>query len=191
MTAAAVPPPDVASNLRLAYALAWRFRRQNPHLCHVPAEDLLQAAALGLVEAARAYDPAGGAAFSTYATQGARNALKTEVYHHVKAARSLTVGEETWPFDSEAYAAAGDRDSADAGPHALTFPDELRRRLPDLLSRLPEDERRVLSLRYYDGLSFRSVAARLGVPVYTARRAALRGLNSLRRWVGAEEKENL
>jgi RNA polymerase sigma-70 factor (ECF subfamily) len=58
--------------------------------------------------------------------------------------------------------------------------------LADALSRLPEDYRDVLILRYLEGLTFPEVAARLGRSVNSVEKLWMRALMRLRRALGNE-----
>lgn len=76
----------VAVHLPLARAVAARFGASGPG-----REDLAQAAALGLVEAVAAYDPARGAAFSTFAVPRILGEVRDALRRHAGLAgtRSL------------------------------------------------------------------------------------------------------
>jgi RNA polymerase sigma-70 factor (ECF subfamily) len=52
------------------------------------------------------------------------------------------------------------------------------------LEKIPEDSRRVLSLAYFDGLTAREIAERLGVPTGTVKSRRARGLASLASLLG-------
>jgi RNA polymerase primary sigma factor len=60
--ATATPDDLVKANLRYAYAIARSFEGRG-----VPIEDLIQQASLGLIEAAKRFDPSRGFKFITYA----------------------------------------------------------------------------------------------------------------------------
>jgi RNA polymerase sigma-70 factor (ECF subfamily) len=54
------------------------------------------------------------------------------------------------------------------------------------LEKIPEDARRVLSLAYFDGLTAREIAERLGVPTGTVKSRRARGLATLAALLGLE-----
>jgi RNA polymerase sigma-70 factor, ECF subfamily len=66
--------------------------------------------------------------------------------------------------------------------------DELleRWRLAHLLGRLPEDERAVLALRFYDELSQSEISAATGIPMGTIKARMVRGLTRLREMIEVE-----
>ena len=61
--------------------------------------------------------------------------------------------------------------------------------LEDALTRLPEDYRRVLALRYDQGRSFAEVGAALGRSEESAKKLWLRAVRRLRREVRCEHEE--
>lgn len=62
----------VTANLRLVLKIAGEYRN-----CGLDPEDLIQAGNLGLMKAVRRYDPAVGAAFSTYAAEWIRKYIRS------------------------------------------------------------------------------------------------------------------
>lgn len=68
---------------RIAYHLVARLPRS------ITPEDLIQAGLVGLIEAARHYDPAQGASFETYAGIRIRGAMLDEVRRHDWSPRSV------------------------------------------------------------------------------------------------------
>lgn len=66
----------ITDNLPLAYWYARRYRRINPLVGLLPWEDCVQAALLGLVRAAPAFDPARGVTFSAYAWYFMRESMQ-------------------------------------------------------------------------------------------------------------------
>ena len=61
-----------------------------------------------------------------------------------------------------------------------------RWRLAQLLGRLPEDERALLRLRFYDELSQSEISAATGIPIGTVKARMVRGLTRLREMIEAE-----
>ena len=71
--------PDglVAANANLVKRIAFHLMNRLPP--SVQAEDLIQAGMIGLLEAARHYDPSQGASFETYAGIRVRGAMLDEI----------------------------------------------------------------------------------------------------------------
>jgi RNA polymerase sigma-70 factor (ECF subfamily) len=61
-----------------------------------------------------------------------------------------------------------------------------RWRLAHLLGRLPEEERVLLRLRFYDELSQSEISAATGIPIGTVKARMVRGLTRLREMIEAE-----
>ena len=61
-----------------------------------------------------------------------------------------------------------------------------RWRVAQLLSRLPEAERALLRLRFYDELSQSEISAATGIPIGTVKARMVRGLTRLREMIEAE-----
>ena len=75
-----------------------------------------------------------------------------------------------------------DSRTVDAGADALLE----RWRLAQLLGRLPEAERTVLRLRFYEELSQSEITAATGIPIGTVKARMVRGLTRLREMIEAE-----
>jgi RNA polymerase sigma-70 factor, ECF subfamily len=76
-------------------------------------------------------------------------------------------------------------------PDARAVPSEVdalleRWRLAHLLGRLPEDERMLLRLRFYDELSQSEISVATGIPIGTVKARMVRGLTRLREMIEAE-----
>ena len=67
-----------------------------------------------------------------------------------------------------------------ADPARISAHFELQRRLLEAVEALPEDTRRVIYLRYFEGEGPATIAARLGLPVKTVKSRLSRGLERLR-----------
>jgi RNA polymerase sigma factor (sigma-70 family) len=68
-----------------------------------------------------------------------------------------------------------------------TASSEVRRRMNQALDALPSEQRRVIELAYFNGYSVTEVAARLGVPLGTAKSRVRYGLKRLRLLMAAAE----
>lgn len=207
---------------------------------HVSREDLLEAGTVGLVDAARRFDPGRNVRFSTYAITRIRGAildalreedwlprsLRGEV-HRVERVRATLEHENSGPVGTEAIsrllkmppekvnkltrmasahgfrsledmpAAILDRDNTSLRePHrSYTQPtdhailEEHKEHLARAIEALPERERLVISLYYFEHLNLREIAETLGVTnsrVCQIHRGALRRLHRLMRAVDAE-----
>ena len=75
-----------------------------------------------------------------------------------------------------------DSRTGDAGADALLE----RWRLAQLLGRLPEAERTLLRLRFYEELSQSEITAATGIPIGTVKARMVRGLTRLREMIEAE-----
>jgi len=212
----------VRDNRALAERLALRFAGRGQ-----PTEDLRQVAYLGLVLAARRYDPEREVAFTTFAYATVLGELKRhfrdhawqlhvsrpvqEAYAAVRAAaEDLTHRRGRTPTTAELAAAAGvteeqvieslearsalrtesldvtraeddprpvyDRPTVEAGFRTV----EERSWLVPALGALPERERRILKLRFFDGLPQSAIAAEVGISQMHVSRLLARSLTALR-----------
>jgi len=82
------------------------------------------------------------------------------------------------PYGDDPGAANG------APPDVLVLADEERAQVLGAIDRLPDDYRRVIQARSFDGLSFEEVGARLGRSAEAARRLWVRALDRLRSEMG-------
>lgn len=73
-------------------------------------------------------------------------------------------------------------------PHSPAMPIESHE-LDEALSQLPEPARAVIVLKHLDGLMFKDIALRLGIPENTAKTRYYRGLTQLRRLLKADDGE--
>jgi RNA polymerase sigma-70 factor (ECF subfamily) len=148
-----------------AKALAARVVRHS-HL----AEEIVQEAFLALWRHPEGYDGARGSV---------RSWLMGTVHHR---AVDMIRHEESQRRRAEASARQGPadhEDHADAIVDQLGLPEE-RRRVRDALDELPNEQRAVLTMMYFDGLSQRAVAERMGLPLGTVKSRTLLGMRRLR-----------
>jgi RNA polymerase sigma-B factor len=213
----------VRDHLALADRLALRYAGRGQAY-----EDLQQVAYLGLVLAARRFDPARGVAFATFAQATVLGELKRhfrdfawqlrvarpvqETYLAVRAAaEEITRSTGRSPTPAELAAKVGatveqvlesleaggalhldslDAPAADNGDGPVSrdvaFEEEgfdraeERAWLVPALQRLPERERTILKLRFFDGLPQSAIAARVGVSQMHVSRLLTRSLAALR-----------
>jgi RNA polymerase sigma-70 factor, ECF subfamily len=148
-----------------AKALALRVVRQ-PHL----AEEIVQEAFLTLWRQPEGYDP----------SRGSVRAWLLGMVHH--RAVDLVRREESQRRRS-ADMGAGLREEADDPAQdvaaALDRPAE-RERVREALAALPDEQREVLTLMYFDGLTQTEVAARSGLPLGTVKSRCLLGMRRMR-----------
>jgi RNA polymerase sigma-B factor len=223
-TSASPLDPDelMRAGLPLAYHLAGRFQGHGQ-----PLDDLRQVASVGLVKAARRFDPGRDIAFRTYATAVIIGELKRyfrdtawsmhvprpvqEVFLAVRTARetlshalgrSPTIAELAKEVSASEEAViealqAGDTFylqslDAPADPDSpathrdLAIIDEGFRQCEDrswlvpALAALPERERMIIGLRFFEGMSQSQIAAKLGISQMHVSRLLSRTLAQLR-----------
>jgi RNA polymerase sigma-70 factor (ECF subfamily) len=73
---------------------------------------------------------------------------------------------ETWVAEGSAWIEAAAASAADGPERTAERHDELRR-LADAIAALPDHEREVLVLKEFEGLKYREIAERVGVPLGT------------------------
>jgi RNA polymerase sigma-70 factor, ECF subfamily len=146
---------------RMVYALILRIVRNQ-----AAAEDLVQETFLRVWNRAQSFDASRGAVGPWLLTV-ARNRAIDYLRSQEGRDRKLAVFEEN--EDPRLYAGM----EAD-----IVFAEEARR-VKQALARLPENQRQVIELAYFDGLSQTEMAAKLGQPLGTVKtwvRSALAGL---------------
>lgn len=155
-----------------ALALARRVVRR-PHL----AEETVQEAFLALWRNPGGYDPRRGSV---------RAWLMSTVHHR---AVDVVRREEAQRRRAEAASAnpPAEEDVAAAVIEELGLPEE-RATVRRALAELPLEQREVIELMYFDGLSQSRIAARLGLPLGTVKSRTLLGMRKLREsFLGMEQ----
>jgi RNA polymerase sigma-70 factor (ECF subfamily) len=133
------------------------------------AEDLLHDVFLEAWDRAYAYDPARGSVRAWLALRTRSRAIDRKKSAGVSRTQPIT------PLLAH-EAALTARDAALTPDHAL-----VRR----VLAELPEDQRTVLLLGYFDGLSSSEIAERMRVPIGTVKSRVAAALGKLRSALGA------
>ncbi|MDD4223971.1 MAG: sigma-70 family RNA polymerase sigma factor [Candidatus Cloacimonetes bacterium] len=149
----------IENHLRLAYKYAQKYQNRG-----LPLEDLRQEALLGLLEAARRFEPERGWNFSTYACPWIKKRLLAALAKEKRAtAGTEQLGERDLPAPELVH-----RENLEASPDSF-FP----------LS-MPADERRVVLLSVNKGLPLKEVANRLGISVERVKQLRGKALRRLR-----------
>ena len=170
---------QILDNERLAMKLAHQYARlyRERH----DYDDLVQAARLGILEAARTYDASHGTAFRTHAYNHARYAIQkwlrkdTGVIHipyNVESNDSITKPiRAELPDHWEEVVINHDDPIATSEDRVV---------LQELLSSLTERQRQVVTLVYFQQYTYEEVAEELSISKQTAFATAERALQKLR-----------
>lgn len=148
-----------------ALALARRVVRQ-PFI----AEEIVQEAFLAAWRNAEGYREGRGSV---------RSWLMTMVHHRAVDAVRREESQRRRAEDAQVSGALAVEDPADAVVAQLGLPEE-RRAVRAALADLPAEQRQVIELMYFDGLSQSKVSERLGLPLGTVKSRTLLGMRRLR-----------
>lgn len=200
--------PDVQAYLPLVVTIARVMSRSLPST--VELNDLVNDGVVGLIDAVRKYDPDRKVAFATYAGHRIRGAILDGLRRRDPLPRSLRRAQkERWPLHARAAEppagahplryrdwgrdggihlvdlgqAMGVPADEDDGPEPRAIDADLRRQLCLGLWGLPERDRDVLVMRFFEGLPLREVAARLSLSITRIVEIQTRGLTRLRRFL--------
>jgi RNA polymerase sigma-70 factor, ECF subfamily len=148
-----------------AMALARRVVRQ-PFI----AEEIVQEAFLAAWRNAKGYNEGRGSV---------RSWLMTMVHHRAVDAVRREESQRRRAEDAQMEDVLAVEDPADAVVAQLGLPEE-RRAVRAALGDLPAEQRQVIELMYFDGLSQSKVSERLGLPLGTVKSRTLLGMRRLR-----------
>jgi len=141
---------------------------------HAEAEDVAQEAFLKAYRAIHSFR--GDSAFYTWIYRIAINTAKNALV----AAKRRPLDYDLDLQDPEQNERAG-RLRDEATPESLLLTDEIRRTVDAAIGALPEDLRRAVVLREYDGLSYEEIAAVMECPVGTVRSRIFRAREAIDR----------
>jgi len=159
----------VVRHLPVARSLAARYTGRG-----VEADDLRQAAQMGLVKAARRYDPAQGE-FLSYAVTMANGEMR-------HCFRELARGVRTQRLDDNPHGQLAEQLGApDPGFERA----DARMMVEEAIDRLDEADRMIVRLRFVDGLSQAEIGERIGASQAQVSRALARILRRMRVVVAA------
>lgn len=152
----------------VAHALAYRLVRQG----HI-AEEIVQEAFLAVWRSPERYDRTRGSV---------RSWLMGTVHHRAVDAVRREQSQRSRADQAAALGVLVD-DPTDDVVAAIDLPRE-RRLVRDALAELPEQQRDVIQLMYFDGLSQSQIAERTGLPLGTVKSRTLLGMRRLRAHLG-------
>ncbi|MBV8478136.1 MAG: sigma-70 family RNA polymerase sigma factor [Acidobacteriaceae bacterium] len=195
----------IESHISYAHAVAAELLGRFP--AHVDRSDVVAAAEYGLVQAANAYDPSKGVAFTTFAYYRIRGAVFDLLRETVKASRFEEAANE-YMVDHSAGASAGAPSYAEMknlasgivasyflslgepssepplqsaeAPLDLLLRQEQQKGIRQALQALPEKNRMVLEAYYFEDLTLEEIGKRLGLSKSWVSRMHAKGLEMLR-----------
>lgn len=188
----------VEAHLRYAHAIAAETLKKCPS--NVDCRDVRSAAELGLVQAARAYDPSVGIAFSTFAYYRIRGAIYDELRQICRASKCEIATSDYIPNYTGAHDGANRVTSHTVTSYLLSmqalsqepastsgesptdriFRKQQAEQVKTALKNLPEKYRRVLDAYYYADLSFEEIGHQLGLSKSWVCRMHAKGLLMVR-----------
>jgi RNA polymerase sigma factor for flagellar operon FliA len=176
-TAAPTAPSaaEILSYMPLVHQVVARFMGRLPP--NVLRDDLLAAGTFGLIDSLRKNGPERGPAFEWYARIRIRGAvfdeLRTQDWLSRRArgkvtqaaaergttARTVVIGFDDLPSTSQSCFA----DETTADPLMQFVEGYDRRVLSEAVDTLPQRERKIIAMHYFQGVQFKAIAAELGV----------------------------
>jgi RNA polymerase sigma-70 factor, ECF subfamily len=141
---------------------------------HAEAEDVAQEAFLKAYRALASFR--GDSAFYTWLYRIAINTAKNALV----AAKRRPMDYDLDLQDPDQYERAG-RLKDDETPENLLLTEEIRQTVDDAIAALPDDLRRAIVLREFDGLSYEEIAAAMDCPVGTVRSRIFRAREAIDR----------
>ena len=160
---------------RRAFGLAYRVLGDAP-----AAEDAVHAAFLALWERADRIDPDGGKLGALVLTVVHRRAVDLARSRARSQQREAPRSADGDDLDVDPSTGIPDERAQQAFARVLDDEEATRRRLSAALARLPEAQRAVVELAYFEGLTHRAIAERLGLPDGTVKSRLRLGLGHLR-----------
>lgn len=152
----------------------------------VPAEELWSAGAMGLLSAARKYDPTRGPTFTTFARQRVMGAMLDEARGLNILPRRLALAQREagvrFFFDVDPVASLCD--DVTATPFEALERTEKRERLRCAITRLPERERHVFTRYLFDGCTQAQISGELDISSPRVNQILHAAAVKLRKWLG-------
>ena len=196
----------IESHISYAHAVAAELLARFP--AHVDRQDVRAAAEYGLVQAANAYDPTKGVAFTTFAYYRIRGAVFDLLRETVRTSRfeeaaneymmdytadtggggapsyaevkNLAAGIVASYFLSSEKSASETRLQSPEAPLDNLLRQEQQKEIRQALKNLPEKNRKVLEAYYFEELTLEEIGKRLGLSKSWVSRMHAKGLEMLR-----------
>lgn len=191
------PTRDLIDAARQGDDSAWReldarFRRTLSRIAHsrrppavrgrVGTEDVVQSTLLSAYRGLHTYEDRGSGSFLSWLKTILRNRVAERV-------RSQSTQRRDPRLEQPLGEAAHQTPAVDPSPSGVAERAEVCSRLLGGIAALPSDVRGVIVMHFFEGLSTRRVAERLGTSDASVRRRIGRGLELLKRELGAPSEE--
>ncbi|MDZ4121199.1 MAG: sigma-70 family RNA polymerase sigma factor [Candidatus Cloacimonadaceae bacterium] len=158
------PEKLIATYQKLAYSFAYSYRNHG-----VPIEDLQQESLIGLLEAARRFDPSMNAKFSTYAVYWIKKYVLAAISkEHCTSLDATELQEKHLAHDIPALSLSDSMHDC-CMESRLTLPDEI-----------PALEKCVILLSYQQNLTIKEIATKLGLTNEKVKQLRSKALRRLR-----------
>jgi RNA polymerase sigma factor for flagellar operon FliA len=174
-----LPPEQITELDRMVRAVAGRLRARLPDECGIEMADLVQAGNVGLLQAARTYEPGRGAPLAGYAKFRIRGEMLDMVRRNIGRERvvSSLPGDSDGNSDWESRIPA----SADSSPQTGIMNRQRSEVIGEEIDRLPAKYRAVVRLRYSREMTLRQIGQVLSVNESRACQIHQRALSRLKR----------
>jgi RNA polymerase sigma factor for flagellar operon FliA len=182
-----LPPGVIADMSRVVRILAGRLHARLPRDCGIEVADLIQAGNVGLLQAARSFEPSRGAPLEGYAKFRIRGEMLEVVRRSAESARMVdtdsaiaeegTDRDDGFAVNSSGICAGMNENS----PQISLFKRERAKIIGEEVKRLPERYRTVVRLRYSGEMTLRQIGAALCVNESRACQIHHSALNLLKR----------
>jgi RNA polymerase sigma factor for flagellar operon FliA len=196
---AVVSREAIEAHLPLVHQVVRRFLRKLPS--NVCRDDLVSAGVFGLMDALRKNGGGEGPAFEWYARVRIRgaivDALRQQDWLSRRARWAVASGAEQGRGAATAVVSfddlgAGEQgaamaDEGAASPEERAEANDARRRLERAVAQLPDRERLIVSMHYFEGVLFKDIGALLGVSEPRVSQLHARAMGKLRARLQADE----
>jgi RNA polymerase sigma factor for flagellar operon FliA len=176
-------PPEVLNEMnRVVRILAGRLHARLPQDCGIEVADLVQAGNVGLLQAARNFEPDRGAPLAGYAKFRIRGEMLDVVRRNAESARMINNSCEASEVATESNGQSAN--SHQSSPQSSYVRRQRAQIIGEEITRLPPRYRTVVRLRYSGEMTLRQIGAALSVNESRACQIHQNALNLLKRALG-------